>query len=130
MSGIFGVTSEENCSEELFYGTDYHSHLGTAYGGIALLADKFVRQIHDISQSQFKSKFFEDISSMKGNMGIGVISDHNEQPVYINSKFGPFSLVTAGLIENKNELADRLLRKGISFSEVSKETVNSTELVA
>ncbi|MBT4484311.1 MAG: amidophosphoribosyltransferase, partial [Candidatus Latescibacteria bacterium] len=95
-----------------------------------VLGDIFVRQIHDLSQGQFKSKFYEDFRHMKGNKGIGVISDCDEQPIYINSKFGPFCIVTNGLIENSEELAHKLLQKGISFSEVSKGKINMTELVA
>ncbi len=131
MSGIFGTVSYKgDCVQTLFYGTDYHSHLGTEYGGMAVLGNKFSRQIHNISQSQFKSKFHEDYKRMEGNKGIGVISDCDEQPIYLNSKFGPFCTVTSGLIENKEELAMSLLRKGVSFSEVSKDRVNSTELIA
>ena len=130
MSGIFGVVSKENCAETLFYGTDYHSHLGTEYGGIAVLGEGFARQIHDLSQSQFKSKFYDDYKHIKGSKGIGVISDYDEQPIYLNSKFGPFCIVTSGLIENAEQLAARLLSKGISFSEVSKRAVNTTELIA
>ena len=130
MSGIFGVVSKGNCVETLFYGTDYHSHLGTEYGGMAVLGDDFSRQIRDISQSQFKSKLYDGYQQMKGNKGIGVISDRDEQPIYLNSKFGPFSIVTNGIVENAEELTDQLLQKGISFSEVSKRTVNATELVA
>ncbi|MFC1528664.1 amidophosphoribosyltransferase [Candidatus Latescibacterota bacterium] len=130
MSGIFGVASKEDCTELLFYGTDYHSHLGTAYGGMAVLGDIFVRQIHDLSQGQFKSKFYEDFRHMKGNKGIGVISDCDEQPIYINSKFGPFCIVTNGFIENAEKLTHKLLKKGISFSEMSQGNINMTELVA
>ena len=130
MSGIFGVVSKKNCTETLFYGTDYHSHLGTEYGGMAVLGEDFVRQIHNISQSQFKSKFFDDYQKMEGNKGIGAISDSDEQPIYLNSKFGPFCIVTAGLIENKKELVEDLLAKGVSFSEITKGLVNSTELIA
>ncbi|MCK4436705.1 amidophosphoribosyltransferase [bacterium] len=130
MSGIFGVVSREDCIEALFYGTDYHSHLGTEYGGMAVLGEDFARQIHNISQTQFKSKFYEDSKRMKGNKGIGVISTFDEQPIYLNSKFGPFCIVTNGLVENVEELAAGLLKKGISFSEVGKGTVNVTELVA
>ncbi len=130
MSGIFGVVSKEDCAEILFYGTDYHSHLGTAYGGMAVLGEDFTRQIHNISQDQFKSKFYQDFKRMKGNMGIGVISAFDEQPIYLNSKFGPFCIVTNGLLENIEELAGGLLEKGITFSEVSKGMVNVTELVA
>jgi len=130
VSGIFGAISKGDCSEVLFYGTDYHSHLGTEYGGMAVLGEDFQRQIHSIAQSQFKSKFFEDFKLMTGKKGIGVISDSNEQPIYLNSRFGPFCIVTSGLIKNSEELANDLLEKGISFSEVSKGAVNVTELIA
>ncbi len=101
MSGIFGVVSKGNCAETLFYSTDYHSHLGTEYGGIAVLnGGDFTRQIHNLSQSQFKSKFYDDYESIKGNKGIGVISDYDEQPIYLNSRFGPFCVVTSGYVEN------------------------------
>jgi len=130
MSGIFGVVSKDDCSEFLFYGTDYHSHLGTEYGGMAILGKEFKRQIHALSQSQFKSKFFNDYEHMRGNKGIGVISALDEQPIYLNSKFGPLCLATNGIVENDEELTAALLKKGVSFSEVSKKTVNTTELIA
>jgi amidophosphoribosyltransferase len=130
MSGIFGVVSKDNCAETLFYGTDYHSHLGTEYGGVAVLGEDFVRQIHNLNQSQFKSKFYDDYKSLKGNKGIGVISDFEEQPIYLNSKFGPFCIVTSGFVENAEQLTAELLRNGTSFSEVSKRAVNTSELVA
>jgi amidophosphoribosyltransferase len=130
MSGIFGVASKNDCMETLFYGTDYHSHLGTEYGGLAILGEKFHRQIHNISHSQFKSKFFEDYKKMEGNKGIGVISDLDEQPIYLNSRFGPFCIVTNGFIDNSEKLTEEMLKSGISFSEVSKGAVNATELVA
>jgi len=132
MSGIFGVVAKGDCSDDLFFGTDYHSHLGTEYGGLAILGERFQRQIHNISQSQFKSKFFDDYKVMKGNKGIGVISASNEQPIYINSRFGPFCIVTNGILENKEELAAELLEKGISFSEYAggDEAMNETEVIA
>ena len=130
MSGIFGVVSKGDCAQDLFYGTDYHSHLGTEYGGMAVLGKEFVRIIHNISQVQFKAKFYDDIKQMKGDKGIGVISAFDEQPIYVKSKFGPFCIVTNGLIENAEELAADLLKKGASFSEVSRDTVNATELIA
>ncbi|MBN1869802.1 MAG: amidophosphoribosyltransferase [Candidatus Omnitrophica bacterium] len=130
MSGIFGAVSKKDCIETLFYGVDYHSHLGTEYGGMVVLGKKFNRQIHNISQSQFKSKFYEDHRHMEGNKGIGAISDFDEQPMYLNSKFGPFCIVTAGLIENTKELQAGLFKKDISFSEVSRGGVNATELIA
>ena len=130
MSGIYGVVSKNDCVRDLFYGTDYQSPLGTEDGGMAVLGEKFTRQIHNISQSQFKSKFYEDSRHMAGNKGIGVISALDEQPIYLNSKLGPFCIVTNGLIENTSVLAAKLLKKGISFSEVTKGEVNQTELVA
>ncbi|MBM4025622.1 MAG: amidophosphoribosyltransferase [Planctomycetes bacterium] len=130
MSGIFGVVSKGDCAEILFYGTDYHSHLGTEYGGMAVLGEGFTRQIHDLSQSQFKSKFLPDLGRMGGNKGIGVISALDEQPIYLNSRFGPFCLATSGMVENAEQLAAGLLKKGLSFSEVSPRGVNVTELIA
>ncbi len=130
MSGIFGVVSKGDCAEALLYGTDYHSHLGTEYGGMAIFGKDFSRQIHNISQTQFKSKFFEDLRKMKGNKGIGVISAFEEQPIYLNCKFGPFCIVTNGFIENKEKLAKDVMNRGHSFSEVSKSGVNATELIA
>lgn len=130
MSGIFGVVSKGNCAETLFYGTDYHSHLGTEYGGMAVLEEDFTRQIHNLSQSQFKSKFYDDYKNFKGSKGIGVISDYDEQPIYLNSRFGPFCIVTSGYVENAEQLTEKLLRQGISFSEVSKRAVNTPELIA
>ena len=130
MSGIFGVVSKKDCIDILFYGTDYHSHLGTEYGGMAVLGKTFVRQIHNISQSQFKSKFYEDCKRMKGNKGIGVISAFDEQPIYLNSKFGPFCIVTNGHIENADKLLSNMLKEGVTFTEVSNGKVNATELIA
>jgi len=130
MSGIAGAVSKQNCSQSLFYAVDYHSHLGTEYGGMAVLGKEFNRRIHSISQSQFKSKFYDDQKNMEGGKGIGVISDFDEQPMYLNSKFGPFCIVTAGLIENKDELQEYLFEKGISFTETSSGGVNVTELIA
>ncbi len=130
MSGIFGVVSQNDCLEDLFYGTDYHSHLGTQFGGLAIWADELVRKIHDIRGSQFKTKFYEDYKKMKGNRGIGVISARDEQPIYINSKFGPFAIVTNGFIDNAQDLTEELYKEGQSFSEVTDGEVNLTELVA
>lgn len=130
MSGLFGVVSKGDCAETLLFGTDYHSHLGTEFGGVAILGDEFVRQIHSITQSQFKAKFYDDCLHMKGNMGIGVISAFDEQPIYLKSKFGPFCIVSDGFIDNADELASGLLAAGVSFSEFGNNTVNLTELVA
>jgi len=97
---------------------------------MAVLGEDFMRQIHSINQSQFKSKFYEDYKKMQGNKGIGVISSLDEQPIYLHSRFGPFCIVTNGFVENAQDLAAGLLGKGVSFSEVSKGAVNVTELVA
>jgi amidophosphoribosyltransferase len=131
MSGIFGVVSKNDSSQDLFYGTDYHSHLGTEFAGLAAwTAQGLMRKIHDIRGTQFKAKFFEDYKHMKGKIGIGVISARDEQPICINSRFGPFAIVFNGFIDNANELAKELYRQGQSFSEVTNGDVNSTELVA
>jgi len=130
MSGVFGIVSNRNCSDTLLYGTDYHSHMGTEYGGMAVFGKKFHRSIHDISKAQFKSKFFDDYKEMKGNMGIGVVSDRDPQPLIVGSKFGNFAIVVAGLIENVNELASGLLKEGETFGEMSSGGINSVELIA
>jgi amidophosphoribosyltransferase len=132
MSGIFGVVSKENCSEKLFLGVDYQSHLGTQYGGMAVLDDECAihKKIHDIQQSQFKSKFYDEYRRMQGKAGIGVISDSNPQPLVFESKFGSYALATNGLVTNKNELASELIEKGETFAEFSGDGVNTTELVA
>jgi amidophosphoribosyltransferase len=130
MSGIFGVVSQKDCNQDLFYGTDYHSHLGTQFAGLAVWGEELTRKIHDIRGSQFKAKFYEDYKKMLGNKGIGVISARDEQPICINSKFGPFALVTNGFIDNAQDLASQLYKEGQSFSEVSDSKVNLTELVA
>ncbi|MHB9156127.1 MAG: amidophosphoribosyltransferase [Endomicrobiales bacterium] len=130
MSGIFGAVTEGDCAELVLYGTDYHSHLGTEFGGIAVLGKGFSRQIHNISHSQFKSKFSDDVKLMKGNRGIGVISAFDEQPMYLKSRLGEFCIVTNGFVYNTETLARELFKKGGSFTEVSKDTVNLSELAA
>lgn len=130
MSGIFGVVSRENCQEDLYYGTDYHSHLGTQFAGLATWGTELMRKIHDIRGSQFKAKFYEDYKKMPGNKGIGVISAKDEQPICIHSKFGPFAIVMNGFIDNAKELAEELYKAGQSFSEVTDGHVNAPELVA
>jgi amidophosphoribosyltransferase len=130
MSGIFGIVSQKDCKEDLFYGTDYHSHLGTQFAGLAVWGEELIRKIHDIAGSQFKTKFYEDYKKMKGNKGIGVISARDEQPIFVNSKFGPFVIATNGFIDNADELAGQLYKEGQSFSELTDGKVNLTELVA
>ncbi|MCX5913184.1 MAG: amidophosphoribosyltransferase [Deltaproteobacteria bacterium] len=130
MSGIFGVISKGNCASTLFYGTDYHSHMGTEYGGMVVWGERLFRAIHDISQSQFKSKFVDDYRQMTGNMGIGVVSDRDPQPLIVGSRFGTFASVSAGLIDNLDTLSAELMKEGHSFGEMSSGGVNSVELVA
>jgi len=133
MSGLFGVVSKKNCISSLYYGTDYHSHLGTEYGGIAFIDENNgmpVKKIHDIDNSQFKSKFYEGSDKIKSDLGIGVISDKDPQPLSFESKFGPFAICCAGLVTNKDALSKTLIKKGISFSELGQGDINTTELVA
>jgi amidophosphoribosyltransferase len=130
MSGIFGVVSKKDCQGDLFYGTDYHSHLGTQFAGLAVWGQELVRKIHDIRGSQFKTKFYDDYKALRGNKGIGVISARDEQPICVNSKFGHFAIVTNGFIDNAEPLAKQLYQKGQSFSEVTDGLINLTELVA
>jgi amidophosphoribosyltransferase len=104
--------------------------MGTEYGGMAVSGKQFYRSIHDISKAQFKSKFFDDYKEMKGNMGIGVISDRDPQPLIIGSKFGNFAIAVAGLVENVRELAYELLNEGETFGEMSSGGINPVELIA
>ena len=132
MGGLYGVVSKSNCVEDLFYGTDYHSHLGTRRGGLAARGkDGFIRFIHNIENAQFRSKFETDILRMSGNMGIGCISDMEDQPLLITSHLGSYALVTVGKINNLQGLADDAFRRrGVHFSEMNDGTINPTEMVA
>ncbi|MGV9200383.1 MAG: amidophosphoribosyltransferase [Promethearchaeia archaeon] len=131
MGGIFGVLSNSDCVADLFYGTDYHSHLGTIRGGLAVKnSGGFQRFIKDITTSQFRSKFEKDINKMHGNKGVGVISDYDDQPLIINSHLGVFALVTVGKINNIQGLTDFALKNGSHFSEMHGGKINPTELVA
>jgi amidophosphoribosyltransferase len=132
MGGFFGVVSQNDCSTDLFFGIDYHSHLGTKRGGIAILSDdgKFVRSIHNIQNSPFRTKFENDIEGMHGKMGIGCISDYEPQPLLVNSHLGNFAITTVGLISNKDELVKEILSNGYThFLEMSGGEINQTELV-
>jgi amidophosphoribosyltransferase len=132
VSGVFGVVSREDCVADLFYGTDYHSHLGTVRGGLAVKnGEGFTRFIHDISNAQFRSKFEDDLARLNGHMGIGVISDFDDQPLLINSHHGAYAIVTVGKVDNLEELVDSALQKnGVHFSEMTGSEVNPTQLVA
>ncbi|MCF8296369.1 MAG: amidophosphoribosyltransferase [Saprospiraceae bacterium] len=131
MGGFFGTISKTDCVKDLFYGTDYNSHLGTKRGGIAVLNSKeFKRTIHNLENSYFRTKFESSIDKFHGNSGIGVISDTESQPIMINSHLGEFAIVTVSRIKNIQELAENLLKKKRNFSETSGVGINATELIA
>ena len=132
MGGLFGIVSKNDCVNDLFYGTDYHSHLGTRRGGLAVLNPQgFTRFIHNIESDQFRSKFEGDIKEMQGNKGIGIISDYEDQPVLIRSHLGNYAIVTVGVINNTESLLKKFFaKKSIHFSEMSGGELNATELVA
>jgi amidophosphoribosyltransferase len=131
MGGIFGVVSSGNCVQTLFYGTDYHSHLGTENGGMAVLGAKgFYNTVHSISQAQFKSRFIDDYKKMEGYFGIGAIDDEMPLPLIFHSKFGVYAVAASGLISNKNKLVNELLNEGASFGEMAGGGVNNAEIVA
>jgi amidophosphoribosyltransferase len=131
MGGLFGVFSDTDCVNDLFYGTDYHTHLGTVRGGLAVKnKGGFQRYIKDITNAQFRSKFERDIKKMHGNKGIGVISDTDDQPLIINSHLGVFAIVTVAKINNVETLTRTALKNGVHFSEMHGGEINPTELVA
>jgi len=132
MGGLFGVVSKEDCVSDLFYGTDYHSHLGTTRGGLAVKNPKgFIRFIHNIENAQFRSKFEQDITKMHGTRGIGVISDYDNQPLVIRSHLGKYAIVTVGAIKNTDKLVKKVFgTRIIHFSEMIGEEINPTELVS
>jgi amidophosphoribosyltransferase len=132
MGGLFGVVSREDCVDDLFFGTDYHSHLGTRRGGMAVgNPEGFTRYIHNIENDQFRSKFEQDIQKMSGTKGIGVISDYDDQPLLIRSHLGKYAIVTVGVIKNADELMkDVFDRRMIHFAEMRGGEVNPTELTA
>ncbi len=132
MSGFFGLASKHDCLADLFYGTDYHSHLGTRRGGLAVHgAGGFARHIHDITNAQFRSKFASDIPGMSGTRGIGVISDYEDQPLIIGSHLGTYAIVTVGALGNLADLTRRAYSdRRVHFSHMNDGDVNPTELVA
>ena len=132
MGGFFGVVSEHDCVNDLFYGTDYHSHLGTRWGGMAVSsASGIYRGIHNISSVPFRAKFDSEMDSFRGNAGIGVISDTEKQPLMITSKHGTYAIVTVGKINNLPELVARICKDGYAhFTESSDGEVSPTELIA
>ena len=132
MGGFFGVASKEACNLDLFYGTDYHSHLGTRRGGMATYgSDGWKRAIHNIENSPFRTKFEKDVDTMKGNNGIGCISDYDPQPILIQSHLGCFGITTVGKINNADQLIRNLYENGHThFQSMTNGQINSTELVA
>ncbi len=132
MSGFFGSISKNDCVDDVFYGTDYHSHLGTKRAGIAFFSGKngFQRAIHSLEDGYFRNKFENDIKGFAGNCGIGVISDSEAQPMVVNSHFGRFGVATVSRIININDLEEHFLKLHHTFSETSQGTVNPTELIS
>jgi amidophosphoribosyltransferase len=132
MSGFFGAISKHDCVMDVFYGTDYHSHLGTKRAGLAYYSvqNGFQRAIHSLEDGYFRNKFDHDIHGFSGNSGIGVISDHEAQPIVVNSHMGRFAVATVSKIVNADELEQHFLKQRRNFSETSQGSVNPTELVA
>lgn len=132
MGGFFGVTSQHDCVFDLFFGIDYHSHLGTRRGGMAVYGkDGFNRAIHNIENAPFRTKFDKDVNEMKGIYGIGCISDYEPQPLIIRSHHGTYAITTVGKINNNDELVQKLFDEGHThFLEMSGGEINATELVA
>lgn len=132
MGGFFAVASKESCVLDLFYGTDYHSHLGTRRGGMAVHGESgFSRAIHNIQNSPFRTKFEHDVEELNGNLGIGCISDFEPQPLLVHSHLGSFSITTVGKINNSDELVKECFESGHThFLEMSGGTINPTEITA
>ena len=132
MGGFFAVAAKESCVLDLFYGTDYHSHLGTRRGGMAVYGEKgFDRAIHNIQNSPFRTKFEKDVEELKGNLGIGCISDFEPQPLLVYSHLGSFAITTVGKIVNAKELVHECYESGKThFLEMSGGSINPTEVAA
>lgn len=132
MSGLFGSTLQTNCVSDVFYGTDYHSHLGTKRAGMAFWNQKYgyQRTIHTLEDGYFRNKFENDITGFNGKSGIGVISDTEAQPIVVNTHLGKFAIASVSKINNAEILEKKFLKKHKHFSETSQGSVNSTELAA
>lgn len=133
MGGFFGAALKKDCVFDLFFGTDYHSHLGTRRAGMAVYSSKkgFDRAIHNIENAPFRTKFDKDINKMEGNLGIGCISDYEPQPLLVRSHHGTFAIMTVGRINNLDKIVDKIFTMGNShFLEMSGGDINPTELVA
>ena len=132
MGGFFGTISRQKCVNDLFYGTDYNSHMGTKKGGLATYDPElgFMRSIHNLQNSYFRSKFEDELDKFKGNSGIGVISDTDAQPLVISSHLGRFAIVTVAKVQNIKELEEDMLSRNMHLAELSSGTTNQTELIA
>lgn len=133
MGGFFGTVSKASCVTDLFYGTDYNSHLGTKRGGLATYDAEegmFARSIHNLESTYFRTKFEDELDKFKGNVGIGIISDTDPQPIIINSHLGRFAIVTVAKIVNLEEIEAELLSKNMHFAELSSGNTNQTELIS
>jgi amidophosphoribosyltransferase len=132
MGGFFGTISTKDCVNDLFYGTDYNSHLGTKRAGLVTYDEEkgFSRSIHSLERHYFRSRFEDELDSFKGKQGLGVISDTDPQPIIVNSHLGRYAVVTVAKINNLREIADELLAERMHFSELSANNINQTELVA
>ena len=132
MGGFFGVASKEDCVFDLFYGIDYHSHLGTRRAGMAVYSEEkgFDKAIHNIENAPFRTKFYSESTSMRGNMGIGCISDFESQPILIRSHHCTFAITTVGKINNVDYIIENIIGKGCHFFEMRNGEINPTELVA
>lgn len=133
MGGFFGTVAKESCVTDLFYGTDYNSHLGTKRGGMAAYDETtncFSRSIHNLESTYFRTKFEDELDKFKGNSGIGIISDTDAQPIILSSHLGRFAIVTVAKIMNIVELEEELLEQNMHFSELSSGQTNQTELIA
>ena len=132
MSGFFGCVSRRDCVADVFYGTDYHSHLGTKKAGMAFYnGSEFSRSIHSLESAYFRNKFEPELEKFKGSLsGIGVISDMESQPITITSHLGRFSVVVVGRVLNADEIVENFLKERWHFAELSASTINQTEIVA
>lgn len=132
MGGFFGVVSKEDCVNDVYFGTDYHSHLGTSMGGMAVWSgNSFNRAIHNIKNTQFRAKFESELSNLKGNMGIGCISDTEPQPLTVCSRLGQYAISTVGRINNLYEIVDKAFaNQHAHFLETNRGAIYPTELVS
>lgn len=133
MGGFFGTVAKASCMADLFYGTDYNSHLGIKRGGMATYDEEtagFHRSIHNLESTYFRTKFEDELDKFRGNSGIGIISDTDPQPIILNSHLGRFAIVTVAKIANIEELESEMLAQHMHFSELSSGKTNQTELIA